>query len=174
MIYITKYHIPLGNITLASDGESLVGLWFDGQKYYGYGIDDDYIFKDDLVIFDKTKLWLKEYFAGNNPNIKELSISFITGSSFQKLVWLELICIPYGKVISYKELAILVAKKMGKNSMSCQAIGNAIGHNPISIIVPCHRVIGSNGKLMGYVSGIGNKKAIMELEKRSVYEEEKK
>lgn len=165
MIYMSKYKIPLGDIYLASDGDNLVGLWFDKQKYFGYGLDNNIVFKDDLVIFDKTKLWLKRYFNGDKPDIKKLPLSFIKGSDFQKLVWLELINIPYGNVISYKELAFKIASKMGKESMSSQAIGNAVSHNPISIIIPCHRVVGRHGELTGYASGIENKIKLLELEK---------
>lgn len=170
MVYMTKDKIPLGDIYLASDGVNLVGLWFEGQKYFGYGIDKDVVFKDDLVIFAKTKLWLERYFKGDKPKIKELPLAFMKSSDFQKLVWLELINIPYGEVISYKELAMRIARTMGRETMSPQAIGNAVSHNPISIIVPCHRVVGKHGEITGYASGIENKIKLLELEKVNLKE----
>ena len=118
----------------------------------------------NLDIFNETKLWLKNYFNGKKPNPKSLKIK-IEGTNFRKIVWTTLLEIPYGKTISYQDLGKIVAKKLGKKKMSAQAIGGAVGHNPISIIIPCHRVIGTNGSLTGYAGGLEKKKYLLQLEK---------
>ncbi|MCI9084490.1 MAG: methylated-DNA--[protein]-cysteine S-methyltransferase [Bacilli bacterium] len=159
-MYICKFESIMGNITLASDGESLIGLWFDNQKYYLGNIKDDFINKD-LPIFKETKKWLDIYFRGKEPNFK-LSLNPM-GSTFRKDVWDILLQIPYGKVITYGEISKRLEKKYGRK-MSAQAVGGAVGHNPISIIIPCHRVVGSNGQLTGYAGGIDKKEKLLELE----------
>ena len=161
----TKCTSPLGNITLCCDDkENLVGLWLEGQKHFGNISDGKIIKNDNLKIFDKTKSWLYKYFRGKRPDIKEIAINFI-GTEFRKSVW-EIICkIPYGKVITYGDIAKQIVKKTGKEKMSAQAVGGAVGHNPISIIVPCHRVIGTNGNLTGYAAGIDKKIYLLKLEK---------
>ena len=156
MNYLCSYSSPLGPMTMASDGEKLTGLWFDGQKYDRAGIDASSAAEDaELPIFRQAAEWLNQYFAGNDlGHIPELKME---GTAFQKLVW-ELLCtIPYGKVVSYWELAKLCAQRMGIEHMSAQAVGGAVGHNRISILVPCHRVVGSNGSLTGYAGGIERK-----------------
>ena len=163
MIYISHYSSPLGNILLASKNNELIGLWFEGQKYYLASINGEMQEKNDEEIFLKTKDWLDRYFKGEQPNIKELSLNPI-GSDFRKKVWKILCDIPYGKTITYKEIADKISKERGLKSMSAQAIGGAVGHNPISIIIPCHRVIGSNGKLVGYALGLDMKKYLLDLE----------
>ena len=112
----------------------------------------------------KTKKWLDRYFLGKKPKIEELDIC-LNGTSFEKIVWELLKRIPYGEVITYKELAIKVANKLGREKMSAQAVGGAVGHNPISIIIPCHRVVGTNGSLTGYAGGIDKKVKLLEFEK---------
>lgn len=163
MIYTTIYQSKLGNITLASDGKSLIGLWFNDQKYYGGKILKEYEENNDLAIFNKTKEWLDLYFDKKNPTLSMLDISF-NDSEFRHHVWQVLCDIPYGQTLSYKQVGEKVAKRMNKTSMSNQAIGQAIGHNPISIIVPCHRVVGSNKSLTGYAGGIDKKIELLKME----------
>ena len=161
--YKTTYNSPLGKLTLASDKINLTGLWLEGQKYFESGLYGKAIKDDNLEIFKKTKDWLKRYFNNQKPNINELSLK-PKGSAFRLEVWKILTKIPYGKTMTYKEIASITAKKQGKKIMSAQAIGGAIGHNPILIIIPCHRVIGSNNSLTGYAGGIENKIKLLELE----------
>lgn len=163
--YKTEYKSPLGNITVCcNEQENIVGLWFENQKHFANNINDKITENNNLKIFIKTKNWLDKYFAGNKPNIKEIPIEFI-GTKFQKSVWKILYKIPYGKVITYGDIAKQIAKKKGIPKMSAQAIGGAVGHNPISVIVPCHRVIGKNGNLTGYAAGIDKKKKLLQIEK---------
>ena len=163
MYYKTKYLSPVGLITLACDGNNLVGLWFEGQKYYGGTIYDAMTEKNDFPIFDDTKKWLDSYFNGDNPAISKLSLAPI-GGSFRQDVWNILCEIPYGKVTTYGDIANKVAAKMNRVSMSSQAVGGAVGHNPISIIIPCHRVVGVNGSLTGYAGGVEIKAKLLEME----------
>ena len=163
MIYISHYPSPLGNILLASLNNELIGLWFEGQKYYLASINGEIQEKNDEEIFLKTKNWLDRYFKGEQPNIKELSLNPI-GSTFRKKVWKILCNIPYGKTMTYKEIADKISKEKGLKSMSAQAVGGAVGHNPISIIIPCHRVVGSNGNLTGYAGGLDKKEYLLKLE----------
>ena len=157
MHYKTNYESPIGNITLGSDGTNLLGLWIEGQKYYLSNY-KDVIQNDELQIFVETKEWLNEYFKGNNPSIDNLKLK-PEGSEFQQKVWNELLKIPYGKTITYGDIA-------NKLNMRCgQAVGGAVGRNPISIIIPCHRVIGKNGDLTGYAGGIDKKIKLLEVEK---------
>ncbi len=162
--YKTNYKSPLGNIIICCDEqENIVGLWFKNQRYFADNIDGKIIEKNNLHIFIRVKGWLATYFAGEHPNIKDISVKFI-GNEFRKSVWKILCKIPYGKVLTYGDIAKQVAKQKGITKMSAQAIGGAVGHNPISIIVPCHRVVGRNGKLTGYAAGIDKKKKLLELE----------
>ena len=168
IIYITYYDSILGKLTIASDGENIIGLWIEGQKYFADTIKNENIIKkDDISIFIKTKEWLDRYFRGERPDIKELKLS-PKGSEFRQNVWKILCKIPYGQTITYGKIAKEIAKLMNKNSMSAQAIGNAVGHNPISIIIPCHRVVGTNGGLTGYAGGIDKKRELLELENADV------
>lgn len=162
MYYQTKYESPLGVITLASDGENLVGLWLDGQKYFADTIKEEIHQKDDLPVFDASKKWLDRYFAGEKPEISELSLA-PAGNEFRQEVWKLLCEIPYGEVTTYGAIAKKIGEKQNK-SMSAQAVGGAVGHNPISIIIPCHRVVGSNGSLTGYAGGLDKKVQLLELE----------
>ncbi|MBP5169631.1 MAG: methylated-DNA--[protein]-cysteine S-methyltransferase [Oscillospiraceae bacterium] len=155
------YKSPLGNMTMASDGYALTGLWFDGQKYYGLTLSGAQNEKN-LPVFRQTENWLNLYFEGMQPDfIPELALQ---GSSFRQIVWGLLLAIPYGQTVTYGELASAAAEKLGYNSMSAQAVGGAVGHNPVSVIVPCHRVIGADGSLTGYAGGIERKKALLEIE----------
>lgn len=163
MYYSTSYLSPLGAITIASDGENIIGLWIEGQKYFGGTISESMIENNDLNIFVAAKKWLDRYFAGEKPKISELQLA-PNGGEFRKLVWDILCDIPYGETITYGEIAKKVAFKMNKKSMSSQAVGGAVGHNPISIIIPCHRVLGANGNLTGYAGGIDKKIKLLEHE----------
>ena len=164
MIYKTYYNSPVGKLLIASKDGKLIGLWIEGQKYYLGKIKDELIENDKEEILVKTKKWLNKYFLGENPKISDLDIS-LNGTSFEKVVWELLKKIPYGEVTTYKELSKKVAKKLGKEKMSAQAVGGAIGHNPISIIIPCHRVVGKDGSLTGYAGGIDKKVKLLKQEK---------
>lgn len=163
MHYISEYSSPLGEIMLGSDGQNLVGLWIDEQKYFGMSLDNSVEKKENLNVFNITKKWLDKYFEQLNPKITDLPLK-PKGSQFREFVWEALCNIPYGQVTTYGSIGKIVAKKMGRPSMSGQAIGGAVGHNPISIIIPCHRVIGTNGSLTGYAGGIQRKIKLLELE----------
>lgn len=156
MYYSTNYDSPLGQITLASDGEHLVGVWIEGQKYFCGSVKEELLPKDDLPEFEAAINWLNRYFAGEKPKIDELPLAPI-GGEFRQEVWKLLCEIPYGEVTTYGEIARKAAEKLGKQKMSAQAVGGAVGHNPISIIIPCHRVVGANGSLTGYGGGIQKK-----------------
>ena len=155
MFYFTKYKSTIGACLLVSDEKALVGLWLEGQKYY-CPIKESMQEAPDNEILKNTKAWLDSYFAGKKPAITELPLKPI-GSSFRQDVWSILIDIPYGKVITYGEIAGQIAEKYQKEKMSAQAVGGAVGHNPISIIIPCHRVVGADGNLTGYAGGLQKK-----------------
>lgn len=161
MQYTSKYESPLGNILLAADAIGLTGLWFEGQKYFALYLDKEHEEKA-LPIFDEAKRWLDIYFSAKEPDF-ELPLHF-TGTEFQNEVWEILYAIPYGKTMTYGEIAKRLAEKRGIARMSAQAVGGAVGHNEISIIVPCHRVVGANGSLTGYAGGIAKKIALLKLE----------
>lgn len=164
MFYLTKCASPLGTISLASDGENLVGLWSAGQKYFAATIKGSVIEeKHDLPVFIAVKEWLDAYFAKDKPEISALPLK-PSGSEFRKIVWAVLCEIPYGQSATYGEIAKEAASRMHKKSMSSQAVGGAVGRNPISIVVPCHRVVGSNGSLTGYAGGVDKKMRLLELE----------
>ena len=157
MYYSTDYSSPMGEMLIASDGEAICGVWFYGQKYFKSTI-DDCIVNDDLAIFKKVTRWFDEYFSGLNPEIDfELRPE---GSEFRQKVWKVLSEIPYGKTMTYGEIASRISPKM-----SAQAVGGAVGHNPISIIIPCHRVLGTDGKLTGYAGGVDRKAELLKLER---------
>ena len=163
MYYKTIHPSPVGILTLASDGSNLVGLWLVGHKYYGGTIADAMTEKNDLPVFEVAKLWLNRYFIGEKPAISELPLSPI-GGAFRQDVWRMLCEIPYGTVRTYGDIAKELAAKMGRESMSAQAVGGAVGHNPISIIIPCHRVVGAKNELTGYAGGIAAKIKLLALE----------
>lgn len=163
MYYTTDYQSPVGALTLASDGENLVGLWIEGQKYFAGTISEEMEKREDLPVFQTVRDWLNRYFAGERPAVSELLLC-PAGSGFRQEVWRILCEIPYGSVITYGEIAKRMAGKMGRDNMSGQAVGGAVGHNPISIIIPCHRVVGSNGSLTGYAGGISVKVKLLEHE----------
>ena len=162
-MYHSTYMSPLGMITIASDGDALVGLWIEGQRYHGGEEFIGLIKKDDARVIRKTKTWLDRYFAGKRPKISELPLSPI-GSEFRQAVWKILCEIPYGKTVTYGDIARRIAAETNKERISGQAVGNAVGRNPISIIIPCHRVIGAGGNLTGYAGGIDKKIKLLEHE----------
>lgn len=161
MQYITTYQSPMGEILLASDDIGLMGLWFEGQKYYAHNLDKEHEEKE-VPVFAKVKHWLDIYFTGKEPDFTP-PIHLI-GTPFQMEVWEILRRIPYGETTTYGEIAKKIAEKKGLQRMSAQAVGNAVGRNEISIIVPCHRVVGTNGSLTGYAGGIDKKTALLKLE----------
>lgn len=161
MQYTATYRSPLGGILMAADEIGLTGLWFEGQKYFALNLDKEHE-ERALPIFDQAEKWLDIYFSGKEPDIK-LPLHF-TGTEFQNEVWEILCAIPYGKTVSYGEIAGRIAAKRGVPHMSAQAAGGAVGHNEISIIVPCHRVVGAGGSLTGYAGGIDKKVELLKLE----------
>lgn len=147
---------------MASDGTALTGLWFDGQKYFADTVLEEHIEKS-LPIFDDVSKWLDIYFGGKEPDFMPL-VTFET-TPFRKAVWDILVTIPYGKTMTYGEIADIIAGQKGIDKMSAQAVGGAVGHNPVSIIIPCHRVVGTGGSLTGYAGGIDKKIQLLKLEK---------
>ncbi len=162
MYYKSYYKSPVGLYTLASDGKNLTGVWLEGQKYFCTDI-SKMAENSGLDIFRQTSNWLDRYFRGEKPDINELSLS-PEGNAFRQQVWQILCKIPYGKTMTYGEIASIIARKRGLARMSAQAVGGAVGHNPISIIIPCHRVVGSNGSFTGYAGGIQTKIRLLKLE----------
>ena len=162
MHYISHYKSPVGNILLAADDIGLTGLWFEGQKYFAFHLDKEHEEKE-IPLFERTKHWLDIYFAGREPDF-DLPLHFI-GTDFQNEVWEILRSIPYGQTTTYGRIAEQIAAQRGLPHMSAQAVGGAVGRNEISIIVPCHRVVGTNGSLTGYAGGIDKKIKLLALEK---------
>ena len=162
MINFSFYSSPVGQILIAERDKKLLGVWIEETPNLlsKYG---DNIMEQESDLITKTKLWLNNYFAGKNPSVTKFEYDLI-GTEFQKLVWKFLRDIPYGQTTTYKQIAKKVANALGKNKMSSQAIGGAVGKNPISIIIPCHRVIGTNGKMIGYASGVDKKIFLLKLE----------
>ena len=163
MLFKTVCDSPVGRLTLVCDGTALAGVWMEGQKYFAATLKEEAAAKDDLPVFSKTKAWLDLYFAGKNPAISSLPLA-PSGSPFRQNVWGLLCEIPYGEVTPYGEIAKRLAKKTSLNRMSAQAVGGAVGHNPISIIIPCHRVVGSDGSLTGYAGGLDKKTWLLKHE----------
>lgn len=162
MQYLSYYQSPLGRMTMAAEDDALIGLWFDGQKYYASTLCND-AEEQELPVFEEVKLWLDIYFGGRCPEFTPSMNP--SGSPFRKRVWDALLRIPYGAVTTYGSIAKLLAAEQGVQYVSAQAVGGAIGHNPISIIIPCHRVMGADGSLTGYAGGIERKEALLKLEK---------
>ena len=159
IMYIQYYDSPLGKMLLAADEIGLIGVWFENQKYYADGLIDPV--EKETAVLKETKEWLNIYFSGNEPKV--LPKMHLIGTKFQKKVWQLLLKIPYGKTMTYKDIARMISP-----SMSAQAVGSSIGHNKISILIPCHRVIGSNSSLTGYAGGIEKKEKLLEIE--GIYE----
>lgn len=163
MRYCARYTSPLGPMLLAGDGENLAGLWIEGQKYFAPSMQGGGSERPDLPVFAATAQWLDAYFAGEQPDVSALPLA-PEGSVFRKAVWDILLEIPYGTCVTYGAIAKRMAERMNRKTMSGQAIGGAVGHNPISVIIPCHRVIGASGSLTGYAGGIDKKIRLLELE----------
>ena len=161
MYYYSEYESPVGTLTIASDGAAVCGLWLDGQKYHGGTIPEDMQRDDDAAGFAELRDWLDAYFAGKRPSVESVPLAPI-GSEFRQAVWQKLLEIPYGEVTTYGEIAQALKAERGK--ASALAVGGAVGHNPISIIIPCHRVVGSDGSLTGYAGGIKRKTWLLEHE----------
>lgn len=161
MTYTQHYDSPLGGILLAADEEGLMGLWFDGQKYFARTLPKEYA-ESETPVLREAKRWLDIYFSGREPDF--MPPLRPVGSAFQQAVWALLLEIPYGKTTTYGTLARKLAEKQGLTHMSAQAVGGAVGHNPISLMIPCHRVVGTNGSLTGYGGGIARKVKLLELE----------
>lgn len=162
MDFTAHYDSPLGGITMASDGTSLIGLWFDSQKYFGCVLDTHHKGQSDLPVFCQTRRWLDIYFSGKDPGFTPQLV--MRANNFRRAVWKQLLAIPYGCISSYGEIARRIAAERGLTSMSAQAVGNAVGHNSISLIIPCHRVVGADGSLTGYAAGVDKKKWLLKLE----------
>lgn len=176
MIYTKTYESPIGKLFLAAGNEALIGLWIQGQKYFPEKLfsEQDSVTDctgKDCEILAQTGVWLDQYFAGDRPSPRRLKLApglapriLPPSSEFRQQVWKLLLEIPYGEVVTYGELASRLVQCRGLNSMSAQAVGGAVGHNPLSIIIPCHRVVGADGSLTGYAGGVEKKRWLLQLE----------
>lgn len=160
MLFAQRYDSPLGEMLLACDEVGLTGVWFVGQKYYPEKASFQFVSHTFLT---QTAQWLDEYFKGLKPAY--LPPLHLQGSEFQLQVWSLLCEISYGEIVTYSDLARRIAARRGLASMSAQAVGGAVGHNPISILIPCHRVVGANGSLTGYAGGLNRKEWLLRWEK---------
>ncbi|MDR1308747.1 MAG: methylated-DNA--[protein]-cysteine S-methyltransferase [Deltaproteobacteria bacterium] len=163
MHYRTTCRSPVGTLTLAGDGENLVGLWIEGQKYHGGALGGPLARRDDAPVFRAAREWLGRYFAGEKPAVSGLPLA-PAGGAFRQGVWEILRAIPYGETATYGDVAREMALRTGRARMSARAVGGAVGHNPISIIIPCHRVVGADGSLTGYAGGLATKIRLLGLE----------
>lgn len=161
--YTARYDSPVGWLTLCGSGEALAGLWLEGQKYFGGSIAGEMEPGEDLPVFDRVRSWLDQYFAGKQPPVDTLPLS-PAGGEFRQAVWNILREIPYGQVITYGAIARRIAAQQGRTTLPAQAVGGAVAHNPISILIPCHRVVGTSGSLTGYAGGIEKKIWLLEHE----------
>lgn len=162
MTFIQHYDSPLGGILLAADEIGLTGLWFDGQKYFARDLSAERV-EQNTPALSEAKRWLDIYFTGREPDFTPPLHPI--GSAFRRDVWEMLLQIPYGQTITYGGIARQLAAKRGLPRLSAQAVGGAVGHNEISVIIPCHRVVGTNGSLTGYAGGIDKKVKLLELER---------
>lgn len=165
MKYSIRYPSPVGELLIVSDGQAITGLWMDSQKYYCSGLSEtpQEVQAAEWPVLGQAAEWLDRYFSGDGPEIGNLPLA-PEGSEFRKIVW-QLLCeIPYGGLTTYGEIARKAAAAMNRPNMSAQAVGGAVGHNPIGIIIPCHRVIGSDGSLTGYAGGLDKKRWLLEHE----------
>ncbi len=162
MICTSVYESPLGPLLLAGEGESLVGLWLPGQKYYAAGLPENAAEDPSLPALRAAAEWLDAYFAGERPEAQALKLA-PRGSEFQKLVWKLLWEIPYGETTTYRALAAKAETQLGRKT-AARAVGTAVGRNPISIIIPCHRVLGASGSLTGYAGGLDKKEWLLRHE----------
>ena len=162
MKYITNYDSPVGRLLLASDGENLIGLWLDGQKHYADGLGNETVTADSLPAFDRIKRWLDSYFAGERPTIEGLPLA-PGGSKFRRRICRLMCEIPCGELTTYGQLAKDYEAQFGHKT-SARAVGGAVGKNPISIIIPCHRVVGAGGAITGYAGGLDKKRILLAYE----------
>lgn len=162
MTYIQHYSSPLGGILLAADEIGLTGSWFDGEKYFADSLPAEHVERQTSILAEATR-WLDIYFTGKEPGFTPPLHPI--GSPFRQAVWEILLQIPYGQTTTYGEIARQLAEKQGLEKMSAQAVGGAVGHNEISVIIPCHRVVGTSGSLTGYAGGIDKKVKLLELER---------
>ena len=160
MISISSYNSPLGKILLAADQAGMTGLWFVGQKHFARALDQNAV-RQKSPILDQARLWLDLYFSGRIPDF--LPPLHPTGTTFQLEVWSILQTIPYGQTVTYGKIAAILAARLGR-PQSAQAVGTAVGRNPLSLLIPCHRVVGANGNLTGYAGGLERKQALLSLE----------
>ena len=165
MTFTQQYDSPLGGMLLAADEIGLTGLWFGGQKYFARGLPAERTERSTPVLTE-AKRWLDLYFSGREPDF--IPPLHPAGSAFRRAVWQILLQVPYGQTITYGEIARQLAEKRGLARMSAQAVGGAVGHNAVSVIIPCHRVVGTNGSLTGYAGGIGKKVRLLELERADI------
>ena len=162
MTFLQHYNSPLGGILLAADEIGLTGLWFDGQKYFARDLPAEHV-EQNTPVLSEAKRWLDIYFTGREPDFTPPLHPI--GSVFRQAVWEILLQIPYGQTTTYGEIARQLAAKLGLPRMSAQAVGGAVGHNEVSIIIPCHRVVGTSGSLTGYAGGVDKKAALLKLER---------
>ena len=158
---VSNYSSPLGGIVLAADEEGLTGLWFEGQKYFGGGMSEEAL-EEETESIRSAKRWLDVYFSGREPDFTPPL--HLTGTLFRCAVWKRLMEIPYGETTTYSAVAEKISLSQGGKKGSSRAVGGAVGRNPISIIIPCHRVVGKSGSLTGYAGGIAAKKYLLSLE----------
>lgn len=163
--HTTVYDSPLGEMLLASDGQALTGLWFEGQRHAAAGLSPDATPRDDLPVFEAARSWLRSYFSGEK-NVEPPALR-LEGTPFQGCVWDALREVPYGSTVTYGELAARVGRRLGR-ATSARAVGSAVGRNPVSVIVGCHRVLGARGELTGYAGGLWRKRALLTLERDGV------
>ena len=161
MEYIGRYQSPLGPMLLAGDAAGLAGAWFEGQKYFARSLRRVHE-EREIPLFAQTRAWLDAYFSGEQPE-NTLPLHLM-GTPFQREVWEMLRTIPHGETVTYGALVPKVAANRGVSHMSAQAVDGAVGRNPISVIVPCHRVVGAKGSLVGYAGGMDRKGALLRLE----------
>lgn len=163
MLFQSLYESPVGKLTVVSNDQSLTGIWFEDQKYFGSTMTEPVVHSDKLPVLVRTAEWLDRYFEGLNPPPDQLPLA-PSGTSFRQAVWKILLEIPYGKTMTYGEIASMIAAGRGQERMSARAVGGAVGHNPISIVIPCHRVIGWDGSLTGFGGGLPRKAWLLEHE----------
>ncbi|MEY8338259.1 methylated-DNA--[protein]-cysteine S-methyltransferase [Lachnospiraceae bacterium 62-35] len=163
MLYTMYYESPVGRLLVAERDGTLTGLWIEGQKYFPNSLQEERKEGADSPVLNAAKEWLDRYFKGEKPSSSELPLA-PAGSEFHKAVWKILCEIPYGEVTTYGEISRKIAASLGLQQMSAQAVGGAVSHNPISIIIPCHRVVGTNGSLTGYAGGLEKKIKLLTLE----------
>ena len=161
MTFTQHYTSPLGIMLLSADKIGLTGVWFEGAKYFAANLPAEHMERETPILLE-TKEWLDIYFSGKGPGF--LPPLHPAGSAFQKSVWEHLLKIPYGQTETYGSIARQLARKLGVSRMSPQAVGGAVGHNPISLLIPCHRVVGAHGSLTGYAGGLERKQKLLELE----------